>query len=299
MFRLAHLSDPHLGPLPKMTIRQLASKRITGYVNWRISRHQNYKSHALPAIIDDMKSFEPSHIAVTGDLINLGLKSEAEQAREWLGGLGEPGLVSVVPGNHDAYVPGAFDRVCDLWKPWMTGDGPVTSPDQFPYMRVRDNVALIGVSSARATAPFMATGYFRHHQALALSTLLDQAGDAGLCRVVMIHHPPVHNAIAFYKRLVGIDEFQRVIGEHGAEIVLHGHTHLPTLYRIDGKSGSVPVVGVAAAGQSPGGIRPPAQYNLIEIEQKGDGWNILLNRRGFGGSKPGVSELSREVLISG
>ena len=49
----------------------------------------------------------------------------------------------------------------------MRGDREAAenSPVEFPYLRVRGDVALIGVSSARATAPFMATGDIRDRQA--------------------------------------------------------------------------------------------------------------------------------------
>src|SRR4051794_28797914 len=33
-FTLAHLSDPHLPPLPAARLRDLASKRALGYLNW-------------------------------------------------------------------------------------------------------------------------------------------------------------------------------------------------------------------------------------------------------------------------
>ena len=297
MFRLAHISDPHLGPLPKVSPGQLASKRITGYVNWRLSRHRNHRSGAITEIGRDMADQNPTHIAVSGDLINLGLESEMEQAREWLSELGDSHNVSVVPGNHDAYVPGAFDRLCQIWRPWVEGDDSSHLPDPFPYIRVRDQVAVIGVSSARATAPFMATGYFRHHQAIALAKLLEDAGRQGLCRVIMIHHPPFDKATAFYKRLVGIGQFQQVIREHGAELVLHGHTHLPTLAWIRDENKSVPVVGVSAGGQAIGGLLPPAQLNLFDIDGAPGDWQITLARRGLGGKKPGVTELKSEVLL--
>ena len=296
MFRLAHMSDPHLGPLPGVTAGQLASKRITGYVNWRAGRCRNHDSGALAELIQDMRSERPAHIAITGDLINLGLESEIGRAGDWLKSLGRAATVSVVPGNHDAYVPGALERIRDDWRPWMQDDAPVAGRNQFPYMRVRNNVALIGVNSARATAPFMATGFFRRRQAVALAEVLRGTGRRGLCRVVMIHHPPVRRAVSFHKRLVGIGAFQRIIRENGAEIVLHGHTHLPTLNRIDGPDGRVPVVGVAAAGQAPGGSRPAAQYNLIEIDGAAGDWNIRLRRRGFDGGQAGVLQLSVEML---
>lgn len=296
MFRLAHISDVHLGPLSKIPLRQLASKRITGYVNWRVSRHRNHGGGIVSDILADIAAQNPAHIAITGDLINLGLDSEIAQATEWLTSVGEPDFVSVVPGNHDAYVPGAFSRMNEAWRPWMEGDQRALQPPHFPYMRTRGGVALIGVSSARASAPFMATGYFRHRQALALAALLEEAKRNGLCRVIMIHHPPVRRAAAVHKRLVGISHFQKAVRDIGAELVLHGHTHLPTLAWIDGKDGKVPVVGVAAAGQAPGGLRPPAQFNLLDIDGSAGDWRINLTRRGLGGPAAGIGEISSESL---
>ncbi len=86
----------------------------------------------------------------------------------------------MVPGNHDAYVPGALDKACRAWGAFMAGDGANQPFDSnaFPYLRVRGHVALIGVSSAAATAPFMANGFFRDRQADRLRTLLDDTGGA-------------------------------------------------------------------------------------------------------------------------
>ena len=61
-------------------------------------------------IVADIKASSPDHLAVTGDLVNLALDAEIEMARYWLETLGSPHDVSVVPGNHDAYVPGPSTR---------------------------------------------------------------------------------------------------------------------------------------------------------------------------------------------
>lgn len=296
MFRLAHVSDIHLGPLPDVTYRDLASKRMVGYVNWRRNRRHLLQDGVLGAIISDIRESAVDHLAVTGDLVNLALDAEIDLAKAWLEELGAPEAVSVVPGNHDAYVPGAFDKACRSWGAWMAGDGLPAPADRhaFPYMRVRGMVALIGVSSARATAPFMASGFFREKQARRLGALLDKAESEGLFRVVMIHHPPVRGAVTQHKRLFGIGTFQKTISRHGAELVLHGHSHEPSLNWIDGgEKRKVPVVGVAAAGQSPGGSRPPAQWNLLEISGDPDAWALRLIRRGLSGPTIPVAELSR------
>lgn len=300
MFRLAHLSDIHLGPLPQISYRQLASKRITGYINWQRNRRHAMQDEVLGALISDVNAQGHDHVAVTGDLVNLALDAEIEAAGRWLAALGKPRDITLVPGNHDAYVPGALDRVCHAWGAYMTGDGTNVPMDRssFPFTRRRGDIMLAGVSSARASAPFMASGAFPARQATKLATMLDEAGRQGQFRVVLIHHPPVRGATAAHKRLFGITRFQDVIAEHGAELVLHGHTHLPTTHWIDGRDGKVPVVGVAAAGQAEGSAKPPAQYNIFDIERRDGAWTIELTRRGI---RKGVAieEISREHLVLG
>ncbi|RUM95546.1 metallophosphoesterase [Pseudaminobacter arsenicus] len=283
MFRLAHISDVHLGPLPAVTYRELASKRVIGYVNWQRSRRRFLHEGVIGAIVSGLQAAGADHLAVTGDLVNLALDGEIELARLWLEALGLPENISVVPGNHDAYVPGAFDKICRAWGPYMAGDDcePPSDRRAFPYLRVRGQVALIGVSTARATAPFMANGFFREEQAQRLGRVLDETSRRGLCRVVMIHHPPVRGAVPQHKRLLGIGLFQRVMRNHGAELILHGHSHLPSLYWVRGQGKQIPVVGVAAAGQAPGSSKPAAQYNLVEISGEPGAWHMRLERHGL------------------
>ena len=300
MFRLAHISDIHLSPLPRIRYRELASKRITGYINWLRNRKNAMHGTVLDSLIADMLAQNPDHIAVTGDLVNLALNLEIDIARDWLTGLGNPDDVSVVPGNHDAYVPGALDRSCRKWEPWMRGDG-IDNHDErpvFPYMRARGPVAMIGVSSARATAPFMASGDFRSAQAKRLAKLLDEAGSQGLFRVVMIHHPPIHGATPTHKRLYGIRRFQKVIRQHGAELVIHGHTHLATRYDIDGPNGNkVPVVCVPSASQNFGGHKPPARYNIFNIDRKPEGgWLCLWEQHGIEDASERIIRISEQTL---
>lgn len=299
MFRLAHISDVHLGPLPDISYRELASKRMVGYVNWHRNRRHSMHDGIVGSIVADIKAHAPDHLAVTGDLVNLALDAELEMARLWLETLGDPHDVSVVPGNHDAYVPGAFGKCCRSWQRWMTGDDQTVPPgrETFPYLRVRGDVALIGVTSARASAPFMATGYFKSGQAERLRAILDATRKAGLFRIIMIHHPPVRAAVPQHKRLLGIGRFQKVMLRHGAELVIHGHSHLPSLFHIKGPSGPIPVVGVAATGQAPGGHKPPAQWNLFEIGGRTGHWSLRLTRRGLTGLSLPPEELEAIDLV--
>ena len=83
-FVLAHLSDPHLWPLPKPRLYELAGKRATGFINWRRERSLIHRREVLALIVGDLKTQAPDHIAVTGDLTNLSLAAEYPPARAWL-----------------------------------------------------------------------------------------------------------------------------------------------------------------------------------------------------------------------
>ena len=76
MFSLAHLSDPHIGPIATPRLRELANKRGLGLINWYRKRHRHHHADVLDAIVADMHAQKPSHIAVTGDLVNISLDTE-------------------------------------------------------------------------------------------------------------------------------------------------------------------------------------------------------------------------------
>ena len=278
MFTLAHLSDPHLGPLPQVRWRDLASKRAFGYANWRGGRAASLGPASLRALIDDLRRAEPDHIAVTGDLINIGLPAEVEAAKAWLAELGDEGDVTVVPGNHDAYLPGAIRRFTEAWAPWMSGDDGDKAG--FPFVRVREPVALIGVSSAVATAPLMATGRIGETQADALAETLDALGRDDLFRVVLIHHPPIAGSTPWHKRLIGGSLFRGAVASGGAELVLHGHNHVTSVAAIPGRDGPIPVVGATSASLHAHGGRPGGSYLLYRIGKENGDFVCELEERG-------------------
>lgn len=276
MFYLAHISDVHLAPLPQPSLFELCGKRLTGYLNWQKKRKNQMATNVLEILMDSLKEMNPDHLVISGDLVNLALDKEFEQARHWLLNQGEPQNISLTFGNHDAYVRGAFQKACTLFKPWIEGDIPQKKP--FPYMRIRKNIAIISASSAIATPPFQAFGYFGKRQAQALSQLLNEAAIRKLFRVVIIHHPPFHHATFWHKKLWGIECFLDVIKHHGCELVLHGHTHLPTLKTIQGATGKIPIVGVSSASQAFGEKQPPAGFNLFAIDGESSQWRCQLQR---------------------
>ena len=114
-FTLAHLSDPHLPPLPSPRLSELMGKRAFGYLNWTRNRHRYHRRDVLDVLMSDLQAQVPDHIAVTGDLVNLALEAEFAPATAWLESVGSPERVTAVPGNHDAYIRATADRFADEW----------------------------------------------------------------------------------------------------------------------------------------------------------------------------------------
>ncbi len=235
---LAHLTDAHL-PLGRPSLFEAFSKRGLSYANWLRSRRFLHRPEVAARIVADLKAAKPDFIAMTGDLVNFSLAREFAAGAEWLSGLGPAERVGVVPGNHEAMVRGFEARMMRHWATYVSGDD---GPPGFPWLRRRRGVALIGLSSAVATPPFMATGRLGDGQMRALARLLAETGREGLCRVILIHHPPT-SITRSRKALTDRAALCEVIAATGAELVLHGHTHRADLSWIDTAAGRVPVIG--------------------------------------------------------
>ena len=163
--------------------------------------------------------------------------------------------------------------------PWTTGDSGSAA---FPYLRVRGEVAIIGLASGVPTAPLMATGRLGARQLDAFAELLDETGSKALARVVLIHHPPLAKGEPPFRGLTDAAAFERVIGERGAEAILHGHTHKQLVRSLP--SGAARTVGGRRPGPRRavgrgGGARPALPRRLPSRSARA-------RRRAAGGSAP-------------
>ena len=291
MFVLAHLSDPHLGPLPvPINSLELFSKRGLGYLNWLRKRRRIHRPEVLAAVVADLKAQSPSHIAVTGDLINLSLTKEFAAGRAWLDRLGQPADVTFVPGNHDAYVRAASGHAQRDWGDFMRGDGG----EPFPFVRRRGPVALIGLSTSLPTLPLAATGRLHGDQLARLGDILASLARENLFRIVLIHHPPIAGA-NYFRRLLDAAALRNVLRQYGAELLLHGHHHEASLVWLEGPGARIPSYGVPSASGAPGHHDDPAAYNLYEIGGEPGAWRCTAIARGLI-PDGGVAELTRREL---
>ncbi|MDQ0512875.1 metallophosphoesterase family protein [Ancylobacter amanitiformis] len=302
MFVLAHLTDAHLGPLPRARFAELAGKRALGVLNWRRGRQHRFNIATIDLLVADIKAMAPDHIAVTGDLVNVGLAAEYVTALNFLRTLGEGRDVTVVPGNHDAYMRSTAHHALLNWGDYMRGDGAnadVTAESAFPFVRRRNGVALVGVSTAVPTHPFMATGRVGRAQRERLGHVLDGLAAEGLFRVVLIHHPPCGQR-AGHKRLIDAASVRELLARHGAELVICGHDHVQMVDMLPGPNGGlIPVVEAPSFAAGPEDRHWPGGYHLYRIERVEDArfpWRCTLEARGFGSGDTAVETRTVRVL---
>ena len=281
-FSLAHLSDLHLTTLENVKVPQLLSKRMLGYFSWRRKRRVVHRLDIVEALLEDLRATRPDHIAVTGDLTHLGLPNEFAEARQWLTRLGSPEQVTVIPGNHEAYAGRDWFRSCAMWAPYLNSDvewGFSKTADFFPSLRIRGQVALIGLCSARPSLPFLAIGSLGKKQLAGLETLLWKTGEEELLRIILIHHPPVPGIIKWRKRLIDGRAFAAIVARSGAELVLHGHAHAPTLSVLPTPTGDIPVIGTPSASELNPSSGRCASYNIYRLNRIGLNWELTMSVR--------------------
>lgn len=257
----------------------MSLKQALGWLKWTLKRSKEHRTEVLDALVEDLQTAQPDHVVVTGDLTNLGTEAEFPAAVTWLQRLGGPQQVSIVPGNHDTYT---FSSPAVLWRHWMdylqsdsqertalqvTHPSDHKLPQDFPTLRIRGPVALIGVSSAQPTNLFYANGSVGKGQLERLEQLLHSLTESGLCRIVLIHHPLSNEGIAQRRRLSDAQAVQDILQRAGADLVLHGHIHRTSVVTIPGRDSTIPVIGVrssSAIGHKP---HKQSRYHLYRIER--------------------------------
>jgi 3',5'-cyclic AMP phosphodiesterase CpdA len=304
MFTLAHLSDPHVSPLPRPRLAELVGKRATGFLSWTFRRNAIHGGPVLERLTADLRETAPDHIVVTGDIINISLPGEYTQAEAWLRSLGSPDRVTVIPGNHDAYVVTKWPESIGLWAAYMAGSSSgapdretaACSNEDFPFVRIRGPLAIVGVTTACPMPPFSAAGRIGQQQLERLKPTLEQLGRRGLFRVVLVHHPPFDSRDQWRKGLHDSAAFRAVIEEAGAELILHGHTHRSGLAKLPTPDGFAPVIGVpSASAMYEHDGRGHGQYHLYRVQRDGNGWSIDVEVRGV---VPTLDRFEREGRFS-
>jgi 3',5'-cyclic AMP phosphodiesterase CpdA len=274
--RIAHCSDLHLLSLEGARILDFANKRWIGGMNLITNRGRHYHTAAFEDMVADFNASHVDQVICTGDITNLALEQEFRFARERFDRIAlGPQNVTVLPGNHDAYVAEGATHFAAVFADHFTTDAGwawtdpanagVDDPadegaaaDPWPIVRVRGEVAIIGLSTSLETPWFTAYGVVGPRQLRRLRAVLADPRLAGKLRLVAIHHPPAGEpARSRIRGLRDRDAFAAVLAEVGAELVIHGHEHQDLYAELAG-----PRRGAAGAG-TPGAGMPGA--GMIEV----------------------------------
>lgn len=234
--RVLHLSDVHVTvPLRSLPWHTMLNKRVIGAANLALRRGHHFaaareKLAALARLADEQAI---DLVICTGDYTALGTDVELAAAREAIACLTQrPGGFLTVPGNHDVYLhdvvrEGRFERhfgdflASDL--PERCVDGP------WPYVKLYDDVAVIGVNSARPNpAPWISSGAIPDAQLSALAALCQDDRIRSKFVFVITHYAPRRaNAQPDHVRhgLENADAFLDACRSLERSAILHGHIH--------------------------------------------------------------------------
>lgn len=276
--RIAHVSDLHvLAPAGFALRRILFNKRVTGYANLIMNRGRAYRREYLLAVLKAAAS-EADHVVVTGDVTNLSLESEYEEAYRLLEDVARSTPVTLVPGNHDIYLPSIrrkrrfphhFSRFFHSDLPEFALDLPA---GQFPSVKLHGPAAIIGLSSAVPRPPFVSAGYLGSEQLAALGRLLVHPEVARRTPVILVHHPPF-DAHSRLKQLLGglvdAEALRDTLQPLSHGLLLYGHLHIRRHARLATASGALDVLCATAAALDHEDARIRAGFNLYELDEDG------------------------------
>ena len=190
--RIAHATDIHWTVPPR--ISELALKRIWGSANLYLrGRAHHFDRTVQQAVAQRILELAPDAVLVTGDLTSQALPAEFALAREDLTPVLERLPTFVIPGNHDAYTPGAVrnDLMGAVFGPWMgRNDTALARLDL-------EGLVILGLNPCRPR-PFDASGEIPQAQLDALATALAAPGAHEVPIVLALHYPPIDRRGALY-----------------------------------------------------------------------------------------------------
>jgi 3',5'-cyclic AMP phosphodiesterase CpdA len=116
--------------------------------------------------------------------------------------------------------------------------------------------------------------------------------------VLLLHHPPVTNAVSWRRGLTDAPALQALIARHGVELVLFGHTHRTITATLPGPHGPVPVLGAPSVTARRGGEGRRSRYFLYTVRRTARGWAIRQRERRLDVAQSGfVDGVQREFAL--
>lgn len=257
--RLAHFSDIHVTRFP--LAGGFAFKRLAAVASWGLAgrrKHFEGSDDRIAALLAHVEAQQVDHALCTGDLTGVATEAELGRAAELFGErLKQPARWSVIPGNHDRYVPGArglFERHF----------GALCEGASFPAVKhLPSGVTLVLLDSARPTSIIDSSGLLGEEQrSKALSVLSDPSLKERFV-IVALHYGLLRMTGRRDSRSHGLRddlELMRLVNRDDVtvDLIVHGHLHRPFTI----KTGRRTIINAGSATD----LHMRCGYNLYDID---------------------------------
>ncbi len=267
MVRFAHFSDVHISNVPGTLLKMWWGKRLLGGANMLLVRRRHMLNANMPLLVEHVMQQNPDAVLITGDLSTTALNEEFAQARELLKPIHEAVPMVTIPGNHDIYTPGV-QRERRYEKHFADFHGDSQEDSGYPFVReLGGGVVCVGLNSCVPTGITGAWGIVSDEQLSRLPEILDAHQEQ--FRIVLVHHflEDKHGTPGLpHRGIRNRDDLLKILEQHGAELVLHGHEHACYQYTIPGKGNLIPVLNAGPATFQSEKPNKQAGYQLYDIE---------------------------------
>gem|GEM_PF-1675810 len=231
---LAHLTDLHMLERDHRKRRGLSRTRLQ-FLSTGAALDAEARLQRATRMLQLAQRGGADHILLTGDLTEDGVDSQFEMLAEALHNSGiEPERVTLLPGNHDAYVDyRAFDRALA---------GPLqafraTSHDH--AKTVLPGAVIVPISTAIEGQWFTRSrGAIRALDVARIRRIASDPISHDRAVVVAQHHPPSQHpvfAVEWFDGVDNVSSMRDLLYERSRVHVVHGHTHRLSTKHLSGR----------------------------------------------------------------
>lgn len=269
--KIAQISDIHLLELGRPNPLQFLNKRIAGTANLVIGRARQHSRLVFDALVADLEAEGVDHVLCTGDVSNLALQSEFDYVRTRFLEIGGAERLSLIPGNHDAYVRDATDqhRFERTFAEWFPDPAAAVGGHGYPYLkRVGSDVVVIGCSSALPTPMLCSYGLLGEAQLARLDQLLHDPALEGKLVFLLVHHH-LHDTGKPFEPIRGLRDRLALLErlrQSPVDYVLHGHEHEPHSWTMFTGKRPVRIQSCGTSTRLHSNPHKLAHYRLYEID---------------------------------
>lgn len=269
-FTLVHLSDLHYNAYP-LHWSEWNFKRGLGAANLFLKRAKQHPLSRNRNLVEKVSTMDWDHLVISGDLTQLGLEQEFEEARRELEPLlQEKDRVSIVPGNHDRYVQNPEGKNSfDQYFREFFGEHEIHHRD------LPCGWKLIGWDSCHPAPWYSASGTVKQTTLEQSETLIKESDPE--TPFLLVNHYPISFPNSWdpdpHHELSNLEAVREwVLGHPQIRLYLHGHIHRNWILNSP-REDDTELVSVNSAASSQL-LKPGQQSSFHQIQIEGNEFEI-------------------------